>query len=139
MSIIGYSVKKKGGLGVRNRTVTNSLLGIVVLLFIAYFIARYAVLTSTKPIESELNNIINYAQEERWSDAEVSSRKLMSSWEKNKYLIALNYAEADYLLFVDNLSRMNGAIKTKDDTETVGQAMSALKLWNNFLRIVPEP
>lgn len=123
----------------RNRTITFSLLCIIILIFIAYFTAQNIVFPSGQPIVNHLNNIIQYAQQDNWSAAEDSSIKLMDSWEKGKYLLALNYAEADYSLFLDNLSRIQGAIKTKDDTETVSQALSTLKLWNNFIKAVPQP
>jgi hypothetical protein len=88
---------------------------------------------------NELNNIIQYAQQGMWTEAEYSANKLEKNWYKTKHFLALNYAEADYSFFLDNLSRIQGAIKTKDDTETVCQTLSTLKLWNNFTKVVPEP
>ena len=123
----------------RNRTITFSLLCIILLIFIAYFTAQNLLFPAGQPIVNHLNNIIQYAQQDNWPAAEDSSNKLMDSWEKGKYLVALNYAEADYSLFLDNLSRIQGAIKTKDDTEIVSQALSTLKLWNNFIKVVPQP
>ncbi len=123
----------------RNRAITYSLLGLILLLFIAYFTVQNTIFPSGQPIVNELNNIIQYAQQDKWAEAENSASKLVKDWDKVKYLLALNYAEADYLLFLDNLSRIQGAIKTKDDTETVSQALSTLKLWTNFTKVVPQP
>ncbi|WP_010249867.1 DUF4363 family protein [Acetivibrio cellulolyticus] len=123
----------------RNRTITYSLLGIILLLFVAYFTAQNIIFPLGQPIVNELNNIIEYAQQDKWAEAEESANKLVKDWDKVKYLLALNYAEADYSLFLDNLSRIQGAIKTKDDTETVSQALSTLKLWTNFTKVVPQP
>ncbi|MGE4283885.1 MAG: DUF4363 family protein [Clostridia bacterium] len=91
------------------------------------------------PGHKQINKIIQYAQQDKWAEAEDSANKLEKDWNRAKYLLALNYAEADYSLFLDNLSRIQGAIKTKDDTETVSQALSTLKLWNNFTRVIPQP
>jgi hypothetical protein len=123
----------------RNKTITYSLLGLILLLFTVYFIVQNTIFSPGRPIVNELNNIIQYAQQGMWVEAEDSVNKLEKSWYKTKYLLALNYAEADYSLFLDNLSRIQGAIKTKADTETVSQALSTLKLWNNFTKVVPEP
>lgn len=123
----------------RNRTVMLSLAGLIILIYLAYFIMQGTVFPSGEPIKGELNNIIQYAQQEKWEEAEDSANRLIDLWDKGKYLLALNYAEADYSLFMDNLSRIQGAIKTRDDTEAVNQALSTLKLWDNFTKIVPQP
>lgn len=123
----------------RNNTITYSLLGLTFLLFIAYFTAQNAISPSGKSIVNELNNLIQYAQQDKWEEAEASANKLVKNWDTVKYLLAINYAEADYSLFLDNLSRIRGAIKTKDTTETVSLALSTLELWYNFTKIVPQP
>lgn len=123
----------------RNRTITYSILGIIILLFFTYFVAQNIVFPHGQPIVNQLNDIIQYAEQDKWAEAEDSFNKLMASWEKGKYLLAINYAEADYSLFIENLARMQGAIEIKDDMETVSQAQSMLKLWNNFIKVVPQP
>lgn len=123
----------------QNKTITHLLLGFILLFFTAYFIVQNIIFSHGQPIVNELNNIIKYVQQDKWGEAEGSANKLEKSWDKSKYLLALNYAEADYSLFLDNLSRIQGAIKTRDDTETISQALSTLKLWNNFTKVVPEP
>ena len=123
----------------RNRTVTLSLFGLLILLFLVYFIVQNTLLPSGEPVKGQLNNIILYAEQGKWEDAENSAARLTELWDRNKFLLALNYAEADYSLFMENLSRIRGAIRTKDDTETVSQALSTLKLWDNFIKVVPQP
>lgn len=123
----------------RNRTVTYTLLGLIFILFFLYFTVQNIAFPSGQPIVNQLNDIIEYAQQEKWTDAEKTANELMVSWHKAKYLLSLNYAEADYSLFIENLSRIQGAIKTRDDTETVSQALSTLKLWDNFIKVVPQP
>lgn len=123
----------------RNKTITYSLFGLILLLFIAYFTVQNAILPSGKSIVNELNDLIQYARQDKWGDAEDSANKLVKDWDMVKYLLAINYAEADFSLFLDNLSRIKGAIKTKDATETVSLALSTLELWNNFTKVVPQP
>ncbi|MFZ5986620.1 MAG: DUF4363 family protein [Bacillota bacterium] len=123
----------------RNRTVTISLFGLIILLFLAFFVAQNTLFPSGEPIKSHLNNIIQYAEQGKWEEAENSVNKLLELWEKDKYFLALNYAEEDFSLFMENLARIQGAIKTKDDTETVSQAKSTLILWHNFIKVIPQP
>lgn len=123
----------------QNKTITYSLLGIILLLFITYFTALKTISPSGQHIPKELNYIIQYAQQDEWSKAEDLANKLVKDWNNVKYFLALNYAEADYSLFLDNLSKIQGAIKTKDATETVSQALSTIKLWDNFIKIIPQP
>ncbi len=123
----------------RNRTITYALLGITLLLYIAYFAIQSIVFPAGEPIVKDLEDIARYAQQEQWEEAEASTEKLLNSWDKGRYLIAFNYAEADYFLFLDNLSRMRGAVKTKDATETVSQALATLRLWENFIKVIPQP
>lgn len=123
----------------RNKTITYSLFGIILLLFIAYFTTQNTIFPSGQHIENDLNKIIQYAQQNKWSEAEDLANKLVKDWDRVKYFLALNYAEADYSLFLDSLSKIQGAIKTENDTETVSQALSTIKLWNNFIKIIPQP
>ncbi len=126
-------------MALRNRTITHALFGTVILLFIIYFIVQDIFFASGQPVINELNSIVQYAQQDKWIEAEKSANKLISYWEKGKHLLALNYAEADYSLFLDNVARIQGAVRTKNNTETVNQALSTLKLWENFTKVIPEP
>lgn len=123
----------------KNKTITYSLLGIIVFVFVIYFIVQNFVSPTDQIIQNELNNIVLCAQQDKWEEAGQSVTKLLKSWEKAKYLLALNYAEADYSLFLDNISRIQGGVKTKDVTETVNQSLSTLKLWENFKKVIPQP
>lgn len=123
----------------RNKTITYSLFGLVLLIFVTYFTVQNVISPSGKSIVNELNNLIQYAQQDKWRDAEDSANRLVKDWDMVKHLLAINYAEADFSLFIDNLSRIKGAIKTKDTAETVSLALSTLELWNNFTKVVPQP
>lgn len=122
-----------------NKNITFSLLGLVLLIFLVYFLILNTLFLSGQPIKNHLNSIIRYAQQDKWEEAELSANELLKLWNESKYFIAINYAEVDYSLFKDNIARLEGAIKTRDDTETVSQAESTLKLWDNFIKVIPEP
>ncbi len=123
----------------KNRVITWGLFGIISVLFISFFIAKEMVFPAGQPVIDLLNSIITSAREENWTDAEVTANNLMAEWNKKQYLLSLNYAEEDFSLFVDNLARIQGAIITKDVNETVGQSSAALKLWKNFIKVIPAP
>ncbi|MBP7176798.1 MAG: DUF4363 family protein [Thermoclostridium sp.] len=123
----------------KSRTVTAALFGLILVLFIAYFILQSLTFPAGEPLVSQLNDIITFAQQENWSDAEVTFVQLQEAWDRAKHMLALNYAEEDYSMFIDNLSRLQGAIRTRNDMETVNQAQSSLELWKNFIKIIPAP
>ena len=122
-----------------SKTITITLLGVVLFIFILYFITRSSIYPSDRTIKVELNNIIKYVQENKWNNAEESVNILMKAWDRAKYLLAVNYAEEDYSIFVENLAGIQGGVKAKDYGETVNQALSCLKLMENFTKIIPQP
>lgn len=123
----------------KNQVITTLLFCIILGIFVAYFIIQNYFLFSTKQINEQLNNIIIYANEKNWHKAEESLNRVEDFWNYQKYIVALNYAEADYSLFMDNLARIQGAIKAKDEAETICQAEANIKLWKNFTKIIPSP
>lgn len=123
----------------KNQTITALLFIIIMVIFVTFFSIQNGILKSTKQINNHLNLIISCAQEEKWDEARKSLDELAPIWEKQKFFLAINYAEADYSLFMDNLARIDGAIKVQDSVETICQAEANLKLWNNFTKIIPSP
>jgi len=123
----------------RSGTVTLALLGLVLFWFGAYFLGQRAIFTSEIAMESRLAGIVRYAETNQWEQAEESFNRLMAEWEKRKYYLALNYAEADYSLLVEYLTRTRVAIEAQDAAETISQARSAIVLWRNITKVIPEP
>lgn len=123
----------------KNNTITFALFGLILLIFVLFFAAQSSVFPKGEPITGCLNQIIACAQQDKWEEAEKSLNELMKAWEKGRYLLSINYAEADFSLFMDNITKMQGAIQTKDRTETVCQALSTIELWQNFNKVIPEP
>jgi len=123
----------------KNQTITAVLFVIILFIFISFFSIQNVILNSTKEINKHLNLIINHVEEKKWEEARVSLDALNSTWDKQKFLLAINYAEADYSIFIDNLARIEGAIKAQDSVEAICQAEASLKLWENFRKIIPSP
>ena len=123
----------------RSGTVTLALLGLVLFWFGAYFLGLRTMFSSEIAMESRLAGIVQYAERNQWEQAEEAFNRLMEAWNKEKFYLALNYAEADYSILIDNLARTRAAIELKDAAETVSQVRAVLVLWRNFTKVIPEP
>ncbi len=123
----------------RNRTITISLFVIVLGLFLFIFIVKEYAFPSGQPITGHLDSIIEYAQQKNWPKAAAEAKALDHEWDEKQHILYLNYAETDIFLFDDSLSRIQGGIQSEDVDETVSQSLSALKLWKNFIKIIPNP
>lgn len=94
---------------------------------------------SDKPIENNLNNIMTYVSEENWIGAQNAIFELEDEWNRIKFILVLNYAEADYSMFMEFIGRIKSSVKLKDAVQAGSDAAAALELWNNFIKIIPEP
>lgn len=122
-----------------NKTVTISIFAVVLLLFAGYFLAFYIAFPFGQPIKSELENIIMYANEEKWLEVSETLEDLENDWGKAKKLLSLNYAEADYSMFLEYLGRLKTSTKFEEKSQVTTDAAAALALWENFIRVIPEP
>jgi hypothetical protein len=122
-----------------NRFITITLLAVILSIFTLYFILRDSVLAPGQPIQGRLQNIIENARLNKWAAAARQARLLQEAWERQKYLMLFNYAEADYQTFEDNMYVLTAAVEAKDAFETVSRAKIGQKLWENFSKIIPEP
>lgn len=128
-----------GDIELSNKAVNVALFGIVLLIFLLYFVTIHTVLPSGEPIKGQLQSLIDYAGEEKWEDAQNSLEDLNKTWNRIKFLIALNYGEADYPIFLEYLGRLKTAVKTRDASQVTTDAAAALALWKNFIKVIPEP
>lgn len=122
-----------------NKAVTQSLFGIISGFFLCYFLIFNNIILKDKPIEQHLNNIIEYANEGNWVEAKNILNKLEDDWNRIKYPLTLNYAEADYSLFLELLGRMRSSIKSEDANQTASDATAALSIWGNYMKVIPLP
>lgn len=105
-----------------NRFITIALLGVILFIFTLYFTVQKTILPAGQPIKGLFQNIIQDAQLNEWPEAVRKARLLEKEWEKRKYLITFNYAEADYQIFEDTLYALTAAVQTKKEYETISRA-----------------
>lgn len=119
--------------------ITLSLLTAVLLLFTAYFFVQNLVFPAGEPVTGLLDDMMRYAEEGRWGEAQKVMEQAERSWNGAKDLIALNYAEPDYITCMESFTRLKNAVKIKDDSEVVREASVCRRLVENFVKVVPQP
>lgn len=122
-----------------NKAVTISLFGLLGAIFFGYFVVLNNVVLRDKPIEHYLNDIMTYVSEENWTGAQDAINELEKKWNSTKFILALNYAEADYSMFMEFIGRIKSSVKTKDRSQAGSDAAAALELWDNFIKVIPQP
>lgn len=123
----------------RNRTITISLFCIVLLFFTVYFVVFYSILPSGEPIKSQLQSLIDYADMGKWEEAGSTLEDLDATWSRIRHLLAINYGEADYSIFLEFLGRLKTSVRLREASQVATDAAAALELWKNFTRVIPEP
>lgn len=121
-----------------NKVVDIMLITLVILIFIVYFSVRNTVFNNTN-IYGMLDEIEQYVEQENWDSALKTYKNLKKEWENKKYLVTINYGEADYSNFEITLNDILGGIKTKDAKTVIPNTEAAKNFWVNFHRVVPEP
>lgn len=122
-----------------NRWITLTLFLMILLLFGLYFGIQRTALPSGRPITRFFQGIIVHANKGEWTKAQTEANCLAREWEKRKVLIMFNYAEADYQTFQNMIYELKAATMTKNKFEAVSRAQAGQNLWENFLKIIPEP
>lgn len=122
-----------------NRVITLVLFGLVLLLFTIYFVVQKNTFPAGQPVAGLLAGISEDARLEQWPAAVAKARLIEKEWQRWKYFIMLNYAEADCQTFENIVYRLTAATEGKNKEETISCARTGLKLWANFLKIIPEP
>lgn len=123
----------------KNKTITWALGGAVFLFFSFYYVIMQIFFPSGEPIKSQLKLLTVYAEEGKWERANQTFGELENNWNIAKPILALNYAEGDYSMFLEYMGRLKGAIKRKEATHVATDSAAMQELWNNFIRIIPEP
>lgn len=123
----------------KDKAITISLFGILITLFICYFIILNNYLMNKYPIDTYINTIASKISDEKWKEAQTELEKMNQSWDKLHNMLYLNYAEGDYSMFIEYLSKLESDIKEKEAAQAASDASVALRLWHNFVEIVPQP
>lgn len=122
-----------------NRLITIGLFCLIMTIFGSYFIVRKINFPAGEPIKGYFQGIIRDANRKDWDQAKLKVDQLKEVWRQKRFLVMLNYSEADYQIFEDSIYRLASAVHTRDQYQTISQAMVGTELWENFLKIVPEP
>lgn len=123
----------------KDKTITISLFGILISLFIFYFIILNNLFLKDYPMETYMKTLITKVGEEKWDEAQEEMDKINQSWNKLHNMLSLNYAEADYSMFIEFLSRLESDIKENETAQAASDASAALRIWDNFIKVVPQP
>lgn len=121
----------------RNIWVSIGLVLLVVVIFLAYFITLKLVVEPD--ITDKFEMMEDYVKDEDWDKLAKTSRDLKKSWNKRKYFIMLNFAEAELKVFENHLSYIVGGAGAKELDQTKSNILAAKNLWNDMKRMVPEP
>lgn len=123
----------------KDRTITLSLLGILITLFIIYFFILHYYFINKYPMNSLMDTLIIKVGDGNWVEAEQLMEQINESWNKLHPLLALNYAEADYSMFIEFLGRLDSDINEKNADQATSDASAAQRIWENFVKVVPQP
>lgn len=123
----------------KDKTITLSLFGILIGFSIIYFIILNNHFIKNYPMDTYMSTIISKISEEKWAKAQEEMDKINQSWNKLHNILSLNYAESDYSMFIEFLCRLESDIKEKEKAQAASDAAAALRLWDNFVKVVPQP
>lgn len=127
------------GDSMNNKIITLAIGGAVLLLFSFYFVSLHIFFPSGEPIKNQLKLLTVYAEAGKWKQVDQTYGELEKNWNLAKHILTLNYAESDYSMFLEYMGRLKGAIKRKEIIHISTDSAAMQELWNNFIRIIPEP
>jgi len=122
----------------KNSTITWGIFGVLVILFALIMVPKYMV-RENNDLGAMLTEVREAADREDWAQAQATMETLLSAWKAQKSLIALNYAEEDFSTLDDAIHHIQGAIACQDKVSVFTQSEAAQSMYDNALRIVPEP
>lgn len=122
-----------------NKKVTISLFVIALLIFTIYFSVLNLLFPAGEPIKSELENIRKYAHEENWEQVRQTLKELERDWGIAKGILSLNYGERDFSVFLEYMGRLKASVDIEDKSQVTSDAAAILALWDNFIKVFPEP
>ncbi|WP_425446479.1 hypothetical protein [Dethiothermospora halolimnae] len=121
----------------KNNVINILLLTFIIFLFLGYFIATNFAFNNN--IMEQLEMAKKYTEGENWDKVLDVTRNIEKSWNKQKYLVMLNFAEAEFAVFENHLSYIIGGAKGKQMDTTLSHILAAQDLWKNTKKLVPEP
>lgn len=122
-----------------SQTITRGLVVLAIGVVAVFFWVQNSLLGINREIPKQLDSITQAAQRGQWREAHQAYQELSKTWNKSRGIIAFNYAEPDYLIFVENMGRLRVAVEQKEKQD-VGSYSALMKdLFENFTQLVPLP
>jgi len=122
----------------RSKTITIALVALIAVLMGVYFTLRSPVFTEDS-LTRQADQVKSYVREGDWERARAAARGVQDIWERQKYLVMLNYAEADFADFEKSLSTIIGGVEGRDEAAVYASVKALKSLWENLTKFVPEP
>lgn len=122
----------------KGKTVEAVLMVLVLVMFSGYFMIRHEILNDQAFIK-KVDKTITYIEQDKWDYAAVSSRSVRKEWERTKYIIMVNDAEADIALMEEYLALFVKGTENKDKNNALSSAAYLKENWTNINKFVPQP
>lgn len=83
-------------------------------------------------INNSINQIISKVNDDKWAEANTNTDQLKESWKKVVRIIQFSAERGEIQSFDKNISRLQGAIVTKDKNNAIIELHEALEHWENI-------
>lgn len=113
-----------------------SIIGLLVIITVTqWFLFDYG----DNNFQAAIESAIVAAADDDWENAENQAKKADDIWNNGNFIVAVKYAETDYIFLNVYLTRFQTAIKQKDADEVAKEGYASLYIFNNITSIVPQP
>lgn len=124
----------------KQKKITIILTSILVILFISLFIVQHIMFYGSNPtFPNMIGEVITYSSKNQWDKADETLKKVEEKWNKAQTLIAIKYADQDYSFLKIGISRLRGAINTKDRYGAQREGKACILLFKNITSVSPNP
>lgn len=118
----------------------NYILTVTVLVLAAVYIYFYLSIGDGNKIEPLILGIEKDIKKEAWLAAKKKVYKLEQVWSrKTSYWISVNFAEAEFAIFDDDLAILRANIELEDKVGALERIYLLSDKWENFNNLVPKP
>lgn len=122
----------------KGKTVEIILAVLILVMMSGYFMIRHEVYTK-KDFVKTIDTTIEYVKQDEWTKAAESSQKVKSEWNRVKYILMVNDAEADIAIFEEYLNLFVQGTKNKDEKDSLSSAAVLKDTWSKLNKFVPGP
>jgi hypothetical protein len=123
----------------KNKTLTQILLGSVLAIFILYFVFLHVFFLKTSHYRALLGSITDNVQTEDWSAAETSLDNFKSFWGSVQYYVQFNNAGQSYSNMNTDVINLEASIRSRQKYQTDLYVKNIESHLDNFQEIAPQP